>query len=164
MQTRCNTLTLTLTTMGVLQGWHHGERAIQRRLGFDGPMSMAFTWIDGEMPEQHREFHTTRLPFIPMTTLDASGRPWSSIIAGSSGKPGFVTSPRWDLLEMDIRTWEGDPFPDNAAAAGGQDMLTAGIGIEFSTRRRNKFAGRISDLRQEGNAYRLRIEVNQAIG
>ncbi|KAI0086996.1 hypothetical protein BDY19DRAFT_893860 [Irpex rosettiformis] len=150
--------------MGILQGWHHGERAIQRKLGFDGPMSQAYTWIDGEMPEQHRIFHTTRLPFIPMTTLDASGRPWSSIVAGPSGKPGFVTSPNWDLLEMDIRTWDGDPFAGNIAAAGGNEILTAGIGIELSTRRRNKFAGRISKIQQDGRAYKLRVEVNQAIG
>ena len=150
--------------MSNLLGWHHGERAIQRKLGFDGPMSQAYTWIEAEMPEQHRTFHTTRLPFIPITTLDAYERPWSSIVAGPSGQPGFVTSPNWDLLEMSIRTWDGDPLADNVALVDGKDMLTAGIGIEFSTRRRNKFAGRIFDVQQHGKAYKLRVEVNQAIG
>jgi hypothetical protein len=150
--------------MGVLQGWHHSERAIQRKLGFDGPMATAYTWIDGEMPEEHRVFHTTRLPFIPMTTLDSRGRPWSSILASASGKPGFITSPSWDCLKMTIRPWDGDPFKENVGAVAGRDLLAAGIGIEFSTRRRNKFAGRITHLHEDGDVYHLSMNVNQAIG
>ena len=150
--------------MSVLQGWHRGERIIQQKLGFAGSMTMAYTWIEAEMPEQHRIFHTTRLPFIPVTTLDAAGRPWTSIFAGHSGEPGFVSSPKWDQLHMDIHPWEGDPFNENATLFDGQKMLAAGIGIEFSTRRRNKFAGHIFDIQKSGNFYHLQMVVNQAIG
>ncbi|KAF7795439.1 hypothetical protein EIP86_006597 [Pleurotus ostreatoroseus] len=149
----------------MLQGWHRGERAIQKKLGFDGTMRMAYIWIDGEMPEEHRIFHTTRLPFIPVTTLDEEGRPWSCIFAGVSGKPGFVTSSRWDSMDMVIKTWPGDPFRNNVRLFGRKNkMLAAGIGIEFSTRRRNKFAGHISSVHQDGDIYKLNLIVNQAIG
>lgn len=150
--------------MSLLQGWHRGERAIQQKLGFAGPMSMAYTWIEGEMPEQHREFHTTRLPFIPVATLDSQGRPWTSIFASHSGEPGFVSSPSWNRLDMDIRLWEGDPFWDNSATFDGKKMLIAGIGIEFATRRRNKFAGYISDMRHRNDTFQLKTTVNEAIG
>lgn len=124
---------------------------------------MAYTWIEAEMPEQHRVFHSTRLPFIPVTTLDAEGRPWTSIFAGQSGEPGFVSSPKWDRLLMNIHTWEGDPFNENVKLFGGQ-MLAAGIGIEFSTRRRNKFAGHIFDIRKNVDSYHIEMIVYQAIG
>ncbi|KAJ3549925.1 hypothetical protein NM688_g5126 [Phlebia brevispora] len=150
----------------MVQGWHRGERSIQKKLGFDGPMKMAYTWIDEEMPEEHRVFHTTRLPFIPVTTLDDQGRPWSCIFAGESGQPGFVSSPHWERLDMNVKVWPGDPFGENVKLfeKGKGKLLTAGIGIEFSTRRRNKFAGHIHDVRKHGDSYQIKMIVNQAIG
>lgn len=150
--------------MGILQGWHRGERAIQDKLGFAGPMAMGWTWIEAEMSEQHREFHTTRLPFIPVATIDDQKRPWTSIFAGATGKPGFVSTPSYNRMDMEIKVWEGDPFRENSRLFDGQKMLTAGIGIEFSTRRRNKFAGYIFDLRQRDDLFRLKLLVNEAIG
>ena len=96
---------------------------------------------------------------------DAEGRPWSCMFAGASGKPGFVSSPNWVRLDMEVHVWDGDPFKENVnefSQEGG--MLAAGIGIEFSTRRRNKFAGHISEIRKRGDTYRLKMMVNQAIG
>lgn len=150
--------------MGILQGWHRGEKAIQEKLGFAGPMAMGYTWIDAEMPEQHREFHTTRLPFIPVATVDEQQRPWTSIFAAQSGEPGFVTSPSYNRLNMDIRLWEGDPFWENVKQFNGQKMLMAGIGIEFPTRRRNKFAGFFTDIQQKNDTFHLEATVNEAIG
>ena len=46
----------------------------------------------------------------------------------------------------------------------GKKLLAAGIGIEFSTRRRNKFAGYIRDIHKKGDSYHLEMIVNQAIG
>lgn len=150
--------------MTLLHGWHRGERAIQEKLGFAEAVTMAYTLIKGEMPDQHREFHTTRLPFIPVVTLDAQGRPWTSIFAGHSGEPGFASSPTPSRLDMDIRVWNGDPFLENAKLFDGKRMLIAGIGIEFSTRRRNKFAGYITHMEQLGDTFHLKTIVNEAIG
>lgn len=151
--------------MTVLQGWHRGERSIQDKLGFAGPMSMAYTWIEGEMDEQHREFHSTRLPFVPVTILDRAKRPWTSILAGSTGKPGFISSPWWNRLDMDVKIWKGDPFWESVQGFDGERMLIAGIGIELSTRRRNKFAGHVFEVDRMGEGQlRLKLLVNQAIG
>lgn len=149
----------------MVQGWHPGEKLIQKKLGYDGVMAASFMAIEEEMPEQHRAFYTTRLPFIPVTILDAQGRPWSCILAGPSGEPGFVSSPREDRLAMDVRPWDGDPFKENIELQPSKGrVLVAGIGIEFSTRRRNKFAGCITDVRKTGDVYQVKLIVNQAIG
>ena len=154
-----------------LQGWHPGERAIQRKLGFDGPMSQAWTWISGDMPEQHRIFHTRNLPFIPLTTLDPRGRPWPSILASKDGRPGFVCSPDDQSLVVECRSWDGDPLVENLGAwlhadAKQKDRYNvAGIGIEFGTRRRNKFAGFVREAARRGELeFELKLTVNQAIG
>lgn len=179
---------MPFSNMGV-QGWHPGELAIQRKLNFDGPMSMVWRSIDPLLPEQHREFHTTRLPFVPLTSLDTEGRPWVSILAGGDGRPGFIQSPAENTMTMRIRTWEGDPFEANAISwvDDPQDsFLVAGIGecgvssrkllrcgthvnlstgIEFSTRRRNKFAGRFISLEHSGeHDHFVALEVNEALG
>ncbi|KAH8114474.1 hypothetical protein DFH11DRAFT_1544191 [Phellopilus nigrolimitatus] len=151
-----------------LSGWHPGERAIQARLNIDGPMAMAYTLIEPAMPEQHQVFHTRNLPFIPLTTLDARGRPWSSLVASASGLPGFVSSPSETELVMNLDLWPGDPILNNLDLLDESKacrLLVAGLGIEFPTRRRNKFAGYIYRVDKTGDlSRRIRLRVNQAIG
>ncbi|TFY77799.1 hypothetical protein EWM64_g6218, partial [Hericium alpestre] len=154
--------------MDGIQGWHPGERAIQKKLDFDGPMSMAWTWIDPSMPEEHRIFHSRNLYFLPLSSLDAEGRPWGSILAAKDGKPGFIRSPTETTLDVSFRTWEGDPWAENYEtwrSHADEKFLVAGIGIELGTRRRNKLAGWVSQVKQVGqNDYFAKLHVNQAIG
>lgn len=130
---------------------------------------MAWTTISSGLGPEHQEFHTTRLPFIPVTTLDSEGRPWGSIFAGAQGKPGFIESPDDYTISMDLALWVGDPFVRNFKLWTGQDgekILVAGIGIEFPTRRRNKFAGSIKEVSAdlEHLKFGITVDVNQAIG
>ncbi|TFL07736.1 hypothetical protein BDV98DRAFT_588198 [Pterulicium gracile] len=155
--------------MTALYGWHRGERAIQQKLGHSGPVSNQYTAVRSALDEQHREFHTTRLPFVPVTTLDGEGRPWGSILAGSAGEPGFINSSDWERLEIRAKLWPGDPVLTNMQDRGSgtysdTDLLLAGIGIEFSTRRRNKFAGYVDGVEQSGEDVSLQVRVNEAIG
>lgn len=156
-----------------LLGWHPGELAIQRKLGYADAVSDAWARISSFMPEQHRLFHSSNLPFIPMTTLDDEGRPWASIVAGSTGDIGFVNSPDARTLVINARLWDGDPLLDTARAwitskhqtAVPEMFLTAGLGIEFSTRRRNKFAGLIRRVTcQRDLEYQIDLNVSQTIG
>lgn len=157
-----------------LTGWHAGVSSIQRKLGYDGPMAMAYTWIESSFPEQHRQFYVRNLPFIPLTTLDNEGRPWSSIVAGKSGEPGFMQSQYENELSMELELWPDDPIVANLSPIQkdpDKTILVAGLGIEFPTRRRNKFAGHIFELSSynyNGNVSRyyryIRITANQTIG
>jgi hypothetical protein len=43
-------------------------------------------------------------------------------------------------------------------------MLVAGIGIEFPTRRRNKFAGKVTRLEKHNETFSMDWTINEAIG
>ncbi|KAG7439640.1 uncharacterized protein BT62DRAFT_912963 [Guyanagaster necrorhizus] len=149
-----------------LYGWHPGERSIREKLGFDKDHSLnwLYTYVDGDLPPDHGVFYSTLLPFLPVTTLDSMGRPWGSILAGADGKPGFISNPRYTTLSFNVKVWDGDPFIRNARDSGDGEMLMAGIGVEFSTRRRNKFAGKITKGKGCDDGYRFEVHVNEAIG
>lgn len=129
---------------------------------------MRYTIIRSYLPEQHRAFHTTNLPFIPVTILDESGRPWGSIFTGKGGEIGFAKSPDEFSMSMDLVLWEGDPLLKNLGGRKDERgrVLLAGIGIELPTRRRNKFAGWIekSSLGDNTTDVHLELRVNQTVG
>lgn len=126
------------------------------------------------MREQHRIFHTSNLPFIPVTAIDEEGRPWAGMVAGATGEIGFVKSPDANTLTINARLWEGDPLmktakawinPKDRQTAFSERFLTAGLGIEFPTRRRNKFGGYIRGIKQLSKRdYEIDVYVNQALG
>lgn len=151
-----------------IKGWHQGERALQSKLGFNDAVRMSYTYITPQMPEQHRVFHTSKLPFIPVTILDESGRPWGSVFAGKGGEIGFVKSVDESSMSMELASWEGDPLLRNLDGRKDEEgrLLLAGIGVELSTRRRNKFAGWIesSSVAKNATDVCLKVRVTQAIG
>lgn len=157
-----------------LHGWHPGELSIQRKLGYTDAVRDAWSMVRSFMPEQHRLFHTSNLPFIPITSLDEDGRPWAGIVAGSTGNIGFVHSPDAHSLSIDAHLWDGDPLLDTIQAwmnaktgmsTIDRRFLTAGLGIELSTRRRNKFAGLIQDVEVKSSLeYTLHLNVTQTMG
>lgn len=150
-----------------LNGWHRGENAIHQKLqtANDYAVASLYMHISGDLPGEHAQFHTTRLPFLPVTTLDEEGRPWGSILAGKTGKPGFIQAPKYSLLSIAAELWDGEPLLENFTLfERDEPMLIAGIGIEFPTRRRNKFAGVITRLTKEDYRLQLELRVNEAIG
>lgn len=145
--------------------------ALQLKLGFAEPMTFAWSSIEDELRDQHRVFHTTRLPFVPLTTIDADGRPWACMLAGPDGEIGFVTSPNNKVLRVQAHSWDGDPLVDNLNAWKNSSrpdrFLVAGLGIELSTRRRNKFAGSLNPAKTRKTGeyqWDLHLDVNQALG
>jgi predicted pyridoxine 5'-phosphate oxidase superfamily flavin-nucleotide-binding protein len=141
-------------------GWHPGESAAQRAMGFDGSMPDVHNYIRDEMPDQHRLFHS-ELAYIALTSLDSEGRPWGSLLTANSGEASFISSPHPRQLLVGADVWEGDPI---AAYEDGSGGLVAGLGIMFHNRRRNKFAGRVSGLQRVGGQLNLSIQVEEAVG
>ena len=121
---------------------------------------MAYTWVEDRMPPQHRQFHSQNLAFVPVTTLDGEGRPWGSLLS-NMGERGFIASPDDTVLIVDAVINDGDPILDNIQHGAN---LIAGLGIELSTRRRNKFAGKIGTTARTGEALKLTLNVDQALG
>jgi uncharacterized protein len=104
------------------------------------------------MPDQHREFFTL-LPYLFLATADARGWPVASVLAGV---PGFVHSPDPAILRIDAV-----PAADDPAAAGtayGRDVGL--LGLDLTTRRRNRANGQLTAVDDRG----LTVGVRQSFG
>ncbi|MBX4977334.1 flavin-nucleotide-binding protein [Rhizobium lentis] len=128
--------------------WHEGELAMQRSIGvverMDGP---GRNFIRKAMPEQHRAFFPM-LPFVVLGAVDARGDVWATVRAG---RPGFMSSPVPEALDVELRR-----DPDDPADAGMEDGdAIALLGIQLETRRRNRLNGVIR--RVDAEAFRLRV-------
>lgn len=148
-----------------LKSWHKGEIAVQSFMNV--PQRAPITNILNALPEQHRIFHCSRLFFLPVTTLDDRGRPWASVLASNTGTPGFIKSPTESELAISVRTWDGDPIlqnlPQSATFDEGKKLFSA-VGLETTTRRRNKFAGSVVEVTRDNHDLFLNIRVSQALG
>lgn len=143
-----------------LPGWdleeapfHAGEMAVQTQAGVREKAEVGGRRsIRRYMPDQHRQFFE-QLPFIVLGGIDAHGRPWATL---RIGEPGFVSSPDARTLRIAGQTLPGDPL-DGCWHTG---SALGGLGIEPSTRRRNRVNGVVTAFDGEG----LTIEVRQSFG
>lgn len=156
------------TSMTALHGWHKGELELQSALNLVENVRFEYTLVRDHMPNQHRTFHTSNIAFVPLTTLDSEGRPWVSLLSSSAGTTGFITSPSAVELRIDADIWEGDPVTRNLSNLKLQFLeggpLVAGLGIEWASRRRNKFAGQLYEAKFTGSHLYLGMRVTQTLG
>ncbi len=133
--------------------FHAGEREVQERLGVrDKIEAFARRVVRNYLPDQHRKFYEM-LPFVLLGTVDATGQPWASLVAG---KPGFITSP--DSRTLDIAALPIHGYPLIETLKPGADIGL--LGIQLETRRRNRLTGRIGSVRQDG----FTVEIRQTFG
>jgi uncharacterized protein len=126
--------------------FHTGERAVQERAGVAARMAVAGRRaIRGYMTEEHREFFES-LPFVVVGSVDDSGQPWASVLAGL---PGFMEASA-DLLTVRALPLDGDPL---VVAAGRRIGL---LGIEPHTRRRNRMNGVVESV--DASGFSVRVE------
>ena len=74
--------------------------------------------------------------------------------------------PRYNTLSIEAKLWEGEPFLKNVKTYDREkdSTLNSEIGVEVSTRRRNKFAGSITKLEKNENVMNFELVVNEALG
>ncbi len=133
--------------------FHAGEQALQERLGVREKMErFGRKVIRDHLIEQHQDFYA-KLPFLLVGSRDETGQPWASILAG---RPGFAQSPDPGRLLLDAAAIPGDPL-EQALRPGAQ---IGGLGIEFATRRRNRFSARVGALDESG----IELLIDQAFG
>lgn len=135
----------------ILNPFHTGERAAQKRAGVGDVSLWAGGFIRDYLPQQHREFHTS-LPFMVFAGKDTEGRVWTTILDGDEG---FITSPTRRRLTLNTQVSASDPLAERFSKGG--DI--GGLGIELATRRRNRFSGRIT-----ADDPGLSIEMRQTFG
>jgi hypothetical protein len=146
--------------MMAITGWtrtdspfHAGELVIQARLGVQEQIDKQGRRVVREfLPDQHRQFFA-QLPYVIVGTVDAAGSPWASILVGN---PGFLSTPDDRTLRVAAKPLFGDPLA--TTLANGIDIGL--LGIELSTRRRNRVNGIVSAIGSDG----FEVQVKQCFG
>ncbi len=126
--------------------FHSGERAMQARSGMRDRLEVVGRrMMRPFMPEQHRELFG-KLPYVFVGSLDPQGRVWATLL---TGPVGFVHSPDPETLSVDHAL--GAPLD---ALSAGQRLGV--LGIELSTRRRNRVNGVVRAVTSTG--FSMRVE------
>ena len=108
--------------------------------------------ICDHMSDQHREFFE-QLPTLVVGSIDAAQRPWASMLAGW---PGFIATPDAQRLRVDALAAAGDPLREHLHIGATLGLL----GIEPSTRRRNRMNGTVMTVDAQG----FELHVDQSFG
>src|SRR6267142_1171989 len=130
--------------------FHAGEQTIQRLAGVRDRIELkGHAIIRDYMLEQHRAFFAA-LPFMVVGLADQNGHPWATTL---SGPPGFMISTDENLLTVKAWLDQGDPL--HSCIRDGAPV--GGLGIEFSTRPRNRINGRIENC-IIGEGFSIRVQ------
>jgi predicted pyridoxine 5'-phosphate oxidase superfamily flavin-nucleotide-binding protein len=117
--------------------WHAGEVALQRSVGVAERMSeIGRRTLRDHLIEQHREFYPL-LPMVVLGSVDGQGAPWATL---RTGNPGFLRAPDAHHLRLDLQRDCNDP----AEAGLDEGASAALLGIDLSTRRRNRLNGTVT--------------------
>ena len=137
--------------------FHEGEQLLQRRFGVREKMErFGRQVIRDYMPDQHRDFYG-QLSFIFVGHADKDGWPWASIVFNEFD---FISSPSANTLTIDALPVEGDPLRESLAFAKDENLRLGLLGVELSTRRRNRLAAHITDYSDN----KMQLEVDQSFG
>jgi ferredoxin-NADP reductase len=149
---------------------HKGELLLQTRRNTPRELIDAIPeYINSDMPQQHAVFFAG-LSYLPLATLDNQGRPWVSILVTMSDDDPSLGIKVLDDNRTNIvaQTTPDDPFAralKQDPASAGEERLFAGVGIDFSNRRRNKIAGSINETSVEDTGkMSLQLLSNQHLG
>ncbi|MEP7052800.1 MAG: pyridoxamine 5'-phosphate oxidase family protein [Pseudomonadota bacterium] len=144
----------------VERGWgheaspfHSGEQFVQRSVGVRAQVERAGrNMIREQLPGQFRALFQAS-PLIVVGSAGAEGQVWASILAGP---PGFVESPRPDMLVVNAQLSPGDPLANQLEIGAPLGVL----GIQLETRRRVRANGRVSAR----SATAFTVQVAQTFG
>ncbi|MGM5018489.1 2Fe-2S iron-sulfur cluster-binding protein [Tardiphaga sp. 367_B4_N1_1] len=142
--------TMSLSKLDI---WHAGEKTIQEKVGVSAHMDeLGRRIVRDYMPTQHRDFYA-QIPFIALGSVDGAGDAWATFV---TGKPGFISSPTAQSLDIDVVREPSDPASEGMHEGDAIGLL----GIELHTRRRNRVNGIIEP--SDNNA--IHFDVDQSFG
>ncbi|MYM64441.1 flavin-nucleotide-binding protein [Pseudomaricurvus sp. HS19] len=134
--------------------WHPGELRLQQQHGSLEVMAeLGPRVVRQYMPEQHQRFFRA-LPLLLFAARANDGQLYASALFG---EPGFIRTP--DQQHLSIST-DGAHPSDPAVIALQQGAPIGLLGIEFHSRRRNRFNGVVT----EHIAGRLTVGCQQSFG
>ncbi len=142
-----------MDTTGTSSPFHRGEQQAQQKLGVREKIeSVGQRVIRNYLLDQHRAFYQ-QLPFIFIGHTDPHGWPWASILFNEAG---FVTADSDTVLAINSSPITGDPL----ARSLKNDTPLGLLGIDLSTRRRNRLSGHILASQQNS----IKLAVDQSFG
>lgn len=134
--------------------FHPGEQLLQQRLGVREKMAeIGQRVIRDYMPEQHRTFFS-QLRMLLIGALDQDGQPWALLVTGPAG---FIASPGPRTLRISGPGIAG-PHPGGITLEMGAPVGL--LGLDFTTRRRNRANGRILARHDD----RIDVAVTESFG
>ena len=138
--------------------FHSGELEVQNLVGVDERiLDIGQRVIRDHLLPQHQAFYHSQHQLL-LSIVDGNGRPWVAIVAGA---PGFVTALDPHRLRINALPIGLSGSPSDEAIAklsvGGQVGV---LGIDYSTRRRNRVNGRVLSVDPAG----FDIQVVQSFG
>lgn len=134
--------------------FHAGEQSIQSKMGVrERAENLGSRMIRPYMPLQHRQFFCN-LPYLFVGSIDEQGRPWASMLFSDSTE--FIHSPDETHLVINSQQTPGDPLFQTLDI----DSDIGVLGIELSTRRRNRMSGKVSKMYNDS----FELAVKQSFG
>ncbi|MCW5736292.1 MAG: pyridoxamine 5'-phosphate oxidase family protein [Enhydrobacter sp.] len=133
---------------GAFLPFHEDERAAQTLAGQRAERAA----IRPYLPDQHREFFEL-LRYLFTATIDGNGWPVASILWGPAG---FLHSRESSTLQIDALPSANDPAACGFAAGNRVGLL----GLDLSTRRRNRANGLVTAMDGKG----LTVMIEQSFG
>jgi hypothetical protein len=122
--------------------FHAGEQRIQTLAGVrDQAEQIGRRIVRDYLTESHRLFFA-ELPWLFVASLDESGWPIASLLVG---EPGFLSTADPRSLQVAAKPLTGDPLARTLRVGAPLGLL----GIQFSTRRRNRLNGEVTHLTDE---------------
>lgn len=118
----------------VMRIYHPGELEVQSRTGVQHQADRVRKIIGAEIPLAAQEF-LLRQPFAVLSSVDARGWVWASIL---TGRPGFMRAMDKQTVAIDGVPFSHDPLRENLQVQPDLGMLA----IEFSTRKRMRVNGK----------------------
>eukprot|EP00929_Paragymnodinium_shiwhaense_P073929 TRINITY_DN37795_c0_g1_i3.p1 TRINITY_DN37795_c0_g1~~TRINITY_DN37795_c0_g1_i3.p1 ORF type:complete len:621 (-),score=117.33 TRINITY_DN37795_c0_g1_i3:453-2315(-) len=148
---------------------HWGELEVQKRRKAPKQVSQQFKHIvEDEMPPQHSDFFEG-LDYFAISTMDTQGRPWATILSGKQGS--FISAVSATELSISCSMPSADPLLQCLVEhnkLGQSDLVAAGLGLDFTNRRRNKVAGVIVKAEvvpgQTSSQVNVRMITNESLG
>ncbi|MEM9582179.1 MAG: pyridoxamine 5'-phosphate oxidase family protein [Pseudomonadota bacterium] len=149
---------------------HRGELLLQKLRNTPKELIDAIPqYIDGDMPQQHADFFAG-LSYLPLATLDRDRRPWVSLLVTQSESDPAVGIKITGHNTMDVVAESNphDPFLralTQDTQPRPQPQLFAGVGVDFTNRRRNKIAGAIrTSFVEDTGKINLQLVSDQHLG
>eukprot|EP00271_Cylindrocystis_brebissonii_P014324 TRINITY_DN35641_c0_g1_i1.p1 TRINITY_DN35641_c0_g1~~TRINITY_DN35641_c0_g1_i1.p1 ORF type:complete len:729 (+),score=95.22 TRINITY_DN35641_c0_g1_i1:257-2188(+) len=152
---------------------HVGELEVQRRRHVPPEVSTIMPHLNSdEMPLQHSTFFSA-LPYFAIATTDAFGRPWATILVKSDPADGsMLNAASAQRLQVNAALPGDDPFAACIAklpagevpGQAGRGHLWAGLGVDFTNRRRNKVAGVITSGSYVDKKLEMELITNENLG